>query len=177
MTSTSLCSSDIAAFAPCRWWKETNMDGFPVRHITGAVTASQTYAFKVWISAWLHQLHPQAARHRPPCCVGWNHSYLTQENVFGCPWWRAVRDGGRQAEGGVDVGEGIKQWKEGRAGLQGPQAFVFLSHLWRGGNGGEAQEQSAAWGLAGLWQGFRNQRCNITRSYLHSSLLGLCGQG
>lgn len=39
---------------------------------------------------------PQTAERALPCCVGWNHSYLTQGNVFGCPWKKAVRDGGRQ---------------------------------------------------------------------------------
>lgn len=70
---------------------------------------------------------PQTAVRALPCCAGWNHSYLTQENVFGCPWKRAVRDGGRQAEGGVDVGEGKQQWEEMEEGWWG---FRDRRHLY-----------------------------------------------
>lgn len=54
MTSAScfqtLRSSHIAAVTRCQRTRETNVDDFPARHMTGAAAASQTYAFKASVS-------------------------------------------------------------------------------------------------------------------------------
>lgn len=44
-----------------------------------------------------------------PCCIGWNHSYLTLENVFGCPWRGAVRDEGRRSANGGERREELER--------------------------------------------------------------------
>ena len=88
-------------------------------------------------------------------------------------WCRCGRGSGRRRR---RRRRRTRRRRGGGAGLQGAQAFVFLSHLWRGGKGGETRKQSTAGALAGLWQRCGNQRCNVTRSNRPSSLPGLCGQ-
>lgn len=183
--SQTLCSPDLTACqtpATDAEWQIWMVFSYEASLVS--VMVSQTYAFKS------QSLSPSASNtlRQPPrtavrtlsCCVGWNHSYLTEENVFACPWRRAVRDGGRRAQSSVDVGVagGIEYGKGaglGWAGLRGLQAFVFLSHPWQGGERWADTGAKHSGALAGLWQRFRNQRRNATRSYYQAALLGLCG--
>lgn len=144
-----------------------------VQHRAGGVTANQTCAFKVSISAWLHQQHsreryhvvsaeitPTSLRRMPLAVLGGKQSGM--EGGRRGRW----RCGGR----GVAVrGGGVV------AGLQRLQIFVFLSHLWQGAGkvGCHRSKEWAQWGaLAGSWRS-RNQRCDVSGSLHHSMLFGL----
>lgn len=130
----TLYSSDVAVFSPVTNEERQIWMGFPVRHMTGAATASQTYAFKA--SARLHQQHPQGGRHRrlsERCHV------VSAEITLISLRRMSLAVLGRE-QSGMEAGRG--QFKCGRrdiavegggggggAVLQGPQAFVFLFHL------------------------------------------------
>ena len=93
-----------------------------------------------------------------PCCVG---SYLTQENVFGCPWRRAVRDGGRRAEGGVDMGGGGLGFRDCRhlysslicdgVGKVGRHMSKAQQGLWQDCGGGSGIQDAMLQNLLVAW--------------------------
>ena len=117
-------------------------------------------------TSYTHRRLPLTAVWAPPCCVCWNHSYLTRENVFGCPWSRAVRDGEIRQAGRVMWGRAVGG-EEGRC-WWGPlggwaskwlKTFVFLSHLWRGGKRWTGMGAEHSRGLAEVqeWKGSKMQ--------------------
>lgn len=97
---------------------------------------------------WLHRNHPQGGCHKrlSECCrvVSVEIALISLKRMSLAVLGReqsGMEAGWRRAAG--NVGEGILLWME-KAGavLQGPQTFVFLSHLWRGEKRGETRARS-----------------------------------
>lgn len=142
----------------CCWWRKTDMDVFQhqtfllvwlqVKHIDSK-SGSQCSSTRNTPQAAATDSYVGAAM----LCRVLSHS--------GECLWLSLEE---SSQGWREAGRGWCRCGRGWAGLQGLQAFIFLSHLWRGGKGGETHEQGAAGALAGLWRRFRNQRCNVTKS-------------
>ena len=142
------CSSAVAAFRPCHWWGETRTDGFPVgaqqqvKHMHSNPGRGRTSA-------------PPPAGRRPRTAErAPGITLISLGRISLAVLEREQKGGGgwRQAEGGVNgVGGGVGRWhvalegggREGGAALRGPQAFVFLAHLWWGEKGGETRARSS----------------------------------